>query len=680
LNIPFTRQDDIIEDYHGTKVADPYRWLENPSSEETLTWVEAQNILTSDYIQAIQVRKQIKERLTALWDFPRYSVPVRKGDRYFFSKNSGLQNQSVLYKQQTLQSDPSIVIDPNTLSEDGTIALTNQVISKNGQLLAYGVSSSGSDWQEIKIRQIDSGIDYSEIIHWCKFSSIAWREDHQGFYYNRLPEPGTVPAEDENNFSQVYWHTLGTSQTEDQLIYERPEAKELSFSPYITYDGAYLFLHVWHGTDPKNRLYYREANSSGPFIHLLDEEDASYNLIGNSGPIFYIETDLNAPRKRVIAIDSRHPERTNWKELLPEQDDVMHFIVLVNNQFVVTYMHDAHHQMKIYNLDGSFVKDIVLPTHGSIIGISGKPDHTEMFIDFTSFLYPPTIFRYDFTNDMLTLLHSAEIDFDAARYETKQVFYTSKDGTRVPMFLTHKKGMVLDGNNPTLLYGYGGFDVSLTPSFSIPILVWLEHGGVYAVANLRGGGEYGEEWHLAGTLEKKQNVFDDFIAAAEWLIANNYTSTSRLAIEGGSNGGLLVAACMLQRPDLFGVVLCHVPVIDMLRYHKFTVGRYWVSDYGNAETNIEHFKFLYAYSPLHNVKQGVTYPATLILAADTDDRVVPAHAKKFAATLQAANDGTSPTLLRIETKAGHGLGKPTMKVIDEHSDVLAFTFSRFEIS
>jgi len=573
-----------------------------------------------------------------------------------------------------------IVIDPNSLSEDGTVALTNQMISKNGQLLAYGVSSSGSDWQEIKIRQIDSGIDYPEVIRWCKFSSVAWRHDYQGFYYNRLPEPGTVPLEDENNFSQVYWHTLGTPQTEDQLIYERPEDKELSFSPFITYDGAYLLLHIWHGTDPKNRLYYREVKSSDSFIHLLDEADASYNLIGNSGPIFYIETDLDAPRKRVIAIDIRHPERARWKELIPEQDDVIHFIILANNQFVVTYMHDAHHQMKIYNLDGSFVKEIVLPTHGSIIGISGKPDQTEMFIGFTSFLFPPTIFRYDFSSDKLTLLHSAEIDFDETQYETKQVFYTSKDGTRIPMFLTYKKELMLDGNNPTLLYGYGGFNISLSPSFSIPTLVWLEHGGVYAVANLRGGGEYGEEWHQAGTLEKKQNVFDDFITAAEWLIDNKYTNTSRLAIKGESNGGLLVAACMLQRPDLFSAVLCHVPVIDMLRYHKFTVGRYWVSDYGNAETNAEHLKFLYAYSPLHNVKNGVPYPATLILAADTDDRVVPAHAKKFAAMLQVAKDVNNPILLRIETKAGHGLGKPTMKVIEEHSDMLAFLFSRIEIS
>jgi prolyl oligopeptidase len=677
LNMPFTRRDDIIDDYHGTKVADPYRWLENPSSEDTLVWVEAQNALMSHYIAAIPARNKIQARMAALWDYPKYSVLRKRGSRYFFSNNTGLQNQSVLYMQQTLQSEAVVVIDPNTFSEDGTIALTNQAFSKDGKLMAYGISSGGSDWQEIKIRQVDSGIDFPEVIRWCKFSSIAWRHDNQGFYYNRLPEPGTVPEEDQSNFSQVYWHTLDTPQSADRLMYERLEAKELSFSPFITNDGVYLLLDVWHGTEPKNRLYYREVLSDGPFIRLLDEADARYNLIGNSGSIFYILTNLDAPRNRIIAIDIEHPDQSNWKELIPQQDDVMDFVIMVNNQFVVTYMHDAYHLMKIYNLDGSFVRDIVLPTLGSIVEISGKPEHTEMFINFTSFLYPPTIFRYDFPSNSLTLLHGAEIDFDASNYETKQVFYTSKDGTRVPMFLTHKIGLTLDGNNPTLLYGYGGFDISLTPSFTIPTLVWLEHGGIYAVANLRGGGEYGEEWHRAGTLENKQNVFDDFIAAAEWLIANKYTNTSRLAIQGGSNGGLLVAACMLQRPELFGAVLCHVPVIDMLRYHKFTVGRYWVSDYGNAETDPEHFKFLYAYSPLHNVKEGIDYPATFILAADTDDRVVPAHAKKFAAALQAANDGNTPILLRIEMKAGHGLGKPTAKLIEERSDVLAFLFERF---
>jgi prolyl oligopeptidase len=677
MNNLFARRDDVMEDYHGTMVADPYRWLENPTSAGTLNWVEAQNAATAQYISAIPARKKIQERMTVLWDYPKYSAPVKKADRYFFSKNTGMQNQSVLYMQHTLQGEAVVVIDPNTFSEDGTVALTNQAFSKDGKLLAYGTSSGGSDWQEIKIRQVDNDTDYPEVIRWCKFSSIAWRHDNQGFFYNRLPEPGTVPEEDQSNYSRVYWHTLDTPQSGDQLIYERPEAKELSFSPIITDDGSYLVLHVWHGTDPKNRLYYRNVGSDGPFVRLLDEADAAYNLIGNNGSIFYIQTNQDAPRSRLIAIDLEQPERANWQELIPQQDDVMAFVIMVNNQFVVTYMHDAHHEMKIYTLDGSFVRDITLPTLGSIVEISGKPQHTEMFISFTSFLYPPTVFRYDFLSSTLSLLYGVSIDFDAASYETTQVFYTSRDGTRVPMFLTHKKGLKLDGTNPVLLYGYGGFDVSLTPSFTVPTLVWLENGGVYAVANLRGGGEYGEEWHRAGTLENKQNVFDDFIAAAEWLIANKYASASRLAIQGASNGGLLVAACMLQRPDLFGAVICQVPVIDMLRYHKFTVGRYWISDYGNAETNPDHFKFLYAYSPLHNVKAGVVYPATLILAADTDDRVVPAHAKKFAATLQAANGGNNPILLRIEMKAGHGLGKPTAKVIEERSDILVFLFDRF---
>jgi prolyl oligopeptidase len=671
---PVARRDDIVENYHGTPVADPYRWLEDASSPETLAWVEAENAVTEEFLSSIPQREQLRQRLTQLWNYPKYSVPIKRGEHYFFTYNSGLQNQAVLYGQESLQSEPRQILDPNTFSEDGTAALTNSAFSKDGSLLTYGISYHGSDWQELHVRRVNDLADYSEVIRWCKFSSIAWKHDNSGFYYNRLPEPGTVPEEDQSNYSRVYWHAINTPQEQDILVYERPDFKELSFSPSITYDGTYLLLDVWHGTDPKNRLYYRPVESDGPFIRLLDEADATYHFIGNDGPIFYIRTNLNAPRYRIIAIDIAHPERENWRELIPEQQDTMAFVRLVNSQFVVTYLHDAHHETKIYNLDGSYVRDIPLPALGSIVGISGKPDQTEMFLDFTSYLYPPTIYRYDFTNNTLSLLHGAKLDFDTDAYETRQVFYTSKDGTRIPMFLTHKKGLELNGNNPTLLYSYGGFDVSLTPSFLASTLVWLEHGGIYAVANLRGGGEYGEEWHQAGVLDRKQNVFDDFIAAAEWLIANKYTNTSRLAIQGGSNGGLLVAACMVQRPDLYGAILCHVPVIDMLRYHKFSVGRYWVSDYGNAEANPEHFRFLYAYSPLHNVKEGVSYPPTLILAADTDDRVVPAHAKKFAATLQAANGGENPILLRIETKAGHGMGKPTTKLIEERADVLAFLF------
>ncbi len=677
---PLAHRDDTVDNYHGTQVADPYRWLEDPAAPDTLAWVEAQNAITEDYLAKIPACATLRNRMTALWNYPKYSVPSREGKYYFYSKNDGLQNQSVLYRQENLLGPSSLVIDPNTLSQDGTTALVTQSYSKDGELLVYGLSVHGSDLQELHIRQVESGVEYAEVIQWGRFPSVAWKRDKSGFFYNRLPEPGSVPPEDQSNYSQVYWHALDTPQSEDRLVYERPDFKELSFSPFMSDDDEYLMLRVWHGTDPKNRFYYRKVESDGPFMRLLDDADASYDFIGNDGPIFYFQTTLDAPLKRIIAIDSEHPQRENWREVVPQQDDAIEIALMVNHRFVILYLHDAHHEIKIYSIDGRYERDIPLPAPGSVEQISGKSDQTELFFSFTSFLYPSTIYRYDFTDGALTLYHAPELDFDAGGYETTQVFYHSKDGTRIPMFLTHKKGLKLDGSNPTLLYGYGGFDISLTPTFSVPALVWLEHGGVYAVANLRGGGEYGEAWHLAGTLERKQNVFDDFIAAAEWLIANKYTRSSRLAIQGGSNGGLLVAACMVQRPDLFGAVICQVPVIDMLRYHKFTVGRYWVSDYGNSEANQEHFEFMYTYSPLHNVKAGVAYPASLILAADTDDRVVPAHAKKFAATLQAAHAGDNPILLRIEMKAGHGFGKPTIKLIEERSDIWAFLFERFGMS
>jgi prolyl oligopeptidase len=676
---PVARRGDVVENYHGTLVADPYRWLEDATSPETLAWVEGQNAVTRQYIDSIPVRRQIQERLTALWNYAKYSVPYKEGEYYFYSKNDGLQNQFVLYRQQGLQGEPTMVIDPNTLSEDGTTSLTNEAPSKDGTLLAYGLSLHGSDWQEIHIREIASGFDYPDVIRWCRYSGIAWKPDNSGFYYNRLPEPGSVPEEDQSKFSKVYWHRLGTLQSEDVLVYERPDFKELSFEPFMTEDNAYLMLHVWNGTEPKNRIYYRPANSDGAFIRLLDEADARYNFLGNDGPVFYFQTTLDAPRERIIAIDSEHPQREHWREIVPQQEDAIEFAGMANHQFVVCYLHDAHHEIKLYDSDGRYLRDIELPGIGSIAGFWSKSSQPEFFLSFSSFLYAPAIFRYDFNDGTLTKIYGAELDFDTSAYETRQVFYRSKDGTRIPMFLTHKKGLQLEGNNPTLLYGYGGFGVSLTPGFLVSTLVWLEHGGVFAVANLRGGGEYGEEWHQAGTLERKQNVFDDFIAAAEWLIGNHYTRTARLAIRGGSNGGLLVAACMTQRPDLFGAVVCQVPVIDMLRYHKFSVGRYWVSDYGNAEDNPDHFHFMYAYSPLHNVREGAVYPATFILAADTDDRVVPAHAKKFAAALQAANGGDNPILLYIETKAGHGVGKPTSKLIEEQSDVLAFLFQTLQM-
>lgn len=675
LSYPPTKTVDVVDDYHGFKVQDPYRWLEDFESDEVKRWVDEQNRLTFDFIRSTPFYDKIKNRLTELMNYPRYSVPVKAGERYFFFKNDGLQNQSVLFMREGLKGKDILVIDPNKFSEDGTVALMNLSYSKDGRFLAYGVSTSGSDWQEIRIRDVLTGKDYDEVLKWCKFSSIAWLPDNSGFYYNRFPEPGTVPKGEENNYNKVYFHRLGTPQSEDRLVYERPDAKELNFYPQITEDGKYLILTVTHGTSPKNRIYYRKLNSNDDFIRLLDEADASYDFIGNKGDVFYFVTDLNAPRYRIIAIDVNKPERKNWIEVIPEKKSVISNARIINDHFVVVYTEDVKHKIEIYTLDGKFVKEIKLPTAGTVSGLSGKQKDTEMFFGFTSFLFPLNVYRYDFKTEKLELFFESKLkNFNAGDYVVKQVFYESKDGVKVPMYVVHKKDLKLDGNNPALLYGYGGFNISIMPSFSAIRLLWLEIGGIYAVANLRGGSEYGEEWHQAGMLDKKQNVFNDFIAAGEWLIKNGYTNSKKLVINGRSNGGLLVAACMVQRPDLFGAVVCEVPVIDMLRYHKFTVGRYWVPEYGNAEANPEHFKFLYAYSPLHNVKKGVVYPPTIITTADHDDRVVPLHAYKFTATLQSANAGDTPILLRVETKAGHGAGKPTSKIIEEQADIYAFIF------
>ncbi|HLG93265.1 MAG TPA: prolyl oligopeptidase family serine peptidase, partial [candidate division Zixibacteria bacterium] len=507
----------VVDDYHGTKVADPYRWLENPDSPETMEWVEAENKLTADFVN-IPAREKIKTRITKLLDYPKYSLPYKKGDRYFFSKNEGLQNQSVLYMQKSLNGEATVVIDPNKLSDDGTVALASKFHTKDGTLLAYGLSERGSDQQLIKIRDLETGRDFDETLKWCKFTTVAWKPDKSGFYYDRFPEPGTVPKEDESNYNRVYWHKLGTPQSEDALIYERPESKELGFNPIITDDGKYFLLSVWHSTDVKNRIYYRELAEGRPFIKLLDQADAMYAPIHNVGTLFYFHTDLNAPRGRIIAIDLKNPTPENWKEILPQQKDVIASVSAINGQFVVEFRQDAHNRLKIFKLDGSFVKEIELPTIGSLAGISGRPEDTEMFFNFTSFLYPPTAFRYDFKRGELSVFRKPEVDFDPTAFETKQVFYQSKDGTKVPMFITHKKGLKLDGTNPALLYGYGGFNNSVTPTFSVSRVIWMEAGGVYAVANLRGGDEYGEDWHQAGMLEKKQNVFNDFIVAGEWLI------------------------------------------------------------------------------------------------------------------------------------------------------------------
>ncbi|MEQ8192273.1 MAG: prolyl oligopeptidase family serine peptidase, partial [Candidatus Eremiobacterota bacterium] len=530
---PSARMDDITDDYYGTKVSDPYRWLEDPDSKETMSWVEEENKLTSEYLNNDSEREEIKKRLTELLNYPKYSTPRKEGNRYFFYKNDGLQNQYILYMQKSLDSEPVAVLNPNEFSTDGTVSINRVSYSNDGTLIAYGISTSGSDWQEIKIRNTDTGKDCEEIIKWSRNGGVAWKHDDSGFYYNRYPEPGTVTKEDETKYNRVYWHRLATPQSEDKLIYERPDSKEMGFYPFITDDGEYLILIVSSGTSTKNRVYYRRTDSDGDFIRLLDEDDASYDFIDNNGSKFYFRTDLDAPKSKIIAIDLDKPDRNNWHIVVPEQSDVMSSVIAVNNQFVIEYMHDVCSLLSIYDMSGKFIRKITLPAPGSVGAIYGEMKDKEMFFSFTSFLYPAHIYRYDFTEEKLNLFRSSEIKFDSSPYETKQVFYKSKDGTSVPLFITCKKGLVYDGNNPVILYGYGGFYASMTPYFSTNLLLWLEHGGVYALANIRGGGEYGEEWHKAGMLQNKQNVFDDFIAAGEYLIEHKYTSHKKLAIQGG---------------------------------------------------------------------------------------------------------------------------------------------------
>ncbi|MGJ3250591.1 MAG: prolyl oligopeptidase family serine peptidase [Elainellaceae cyanobacterium] len=681
LAYPESPKVDQIDDYHGIKVADPYRWLENPDSEQSRAWIEAQNRLTFGYLNDIEERQSIKERLTRLWNYEKFRTPIKKADRYFYFKNDGLQNQDVLYTLTDLDAEPTVLIDPNTFSDDGTVALSGVAISENAKLVAYGMSTSGSDWQEWNVRNVETGEDLDDHIQWVKFSGASWTHDHQGFFYSRYDEPNdATKLEDVNYYQKLYYHRLGTSQSDDVLIYHRPDQKEWGFGGSVTDDGRYLIISVWKGTDPKNLVFYQDLTQpDAEVVELINTFEAEYNFIDNDGTTFWFQTDLHAPRGRAIAIDITNPAPEHWHEIIPESDDTLQGISLLNHQFVAAYLKDAYSTVKIFNLDGSGVRDIDLPGIGSVGGFRGQRDDTETFYAFTGFTTPPTIYRYDLVTGESTLFRQPTVDFNPDDYETRQVFYTSQDGTQVPMFITHKTGLELDGNNPTLLYGYGGFGVSLTPSFSISNLVWMELGGVYAVPNLRGGGEYGEDWHQAGTKSNKQNVFNDFIAAAEWLIEHRYTSSSKLAISGGSNGGLLVGACMTQRPDLFAAVLPAVGVMDMLRFHKFTIGWAWTSDYGSPD-DPDEFKALYAYSPLHNLRPGTAYPATLLTTADHDDRVVPAHSFKFAAALQDAHAGDAPVLIRIETKAGHGAGKPTTKIIEEIADKFGFLVSVLDMA
>ena len=673
FNYPAPPTSDQTDDYHGTRVADPYRRLEDPDSAPTRAWIEAENILTFAYLEQIPAREKIRARLKELLNYERFSVPEKKGARYFYSRNSGLQNQSVLYWLPALDAEPRVLLDPNALSADGTVSVSATALSDDGALLAYSLSSSGSDWQEWHVREVETGNDLPDRVRWSKFSGASFSKDGRGFFYSRFDEPKAQSMlRDANYYQKLCYHRRGTPQSEDTLVYHRDDQKEWGFSGSVTDDGGYLIIHISEGTDPKNRVYYKSLTEPGSaVVALLDEKDAVYHFIDNDGPVFWLVTTLNAPLGRVIAIDTRKPEREHWKTIVGESGETLLGASVLDNKFVASYLKDAHSEVRLFGMDGSYLRTLETPGLGTMAGFGGKRADKETFYSYTSYSTPATIYRYDLESGQSTVFRRPAVKFTPDDYETKQVFYASKDGTRIPMFITARKGVKLDGNNPTLLYGYGGFDISLTPAFSVGNLVWMEMGGIYVQANLRGGGEYGEAWHLAGTRLQKQNVFDDFLAAAEWLIANHYTQPGKLAISGRSNGGLLVGACMTQRPELFGAALPGVGVLDMLRFHKFTIGWAWTSDYGSSDDAGE-FEAIYKYSPLHNLKPGTQYPATLIVTADHDDRVVPAHSFKFAAALQAAQAGDAPVLIRIETKAGHGAGKPVSKAIEEITDEWSF--------
>ena len=670
---PDARKSDQIDDYHGTKVADPYRWLEDPDSPESRAWIEAENKITFDFLGKIPQRDVIKKRITELWDYEKFGVPFKQRERYFISRNSGLQNQSVLYVASNLKEKPRELLDPNTLAKDGTIALGGLAISDDAKLMAYGLAASGSDWQTWKVREVDTGKDRGDELKWVKFSSASWTKDGSGFFYSRYDQPEERSQLRSQVYNQkLFFHKVGTPQSGDTLTYERPDQKEWLFSGDVSDDGHYLIITVSKGTDPHNRIFYKDlAAPDASVTELLPNGDAAWHFIDNEGPVFFFLTDLQASLGRIVAIDTSKPLPATPREIVPQSADKLESVTLVGDRFVANYLHDAHSLVKLFNVDGRADGEIALPGLGSADGFSGKRHDRETFYSFTSYTRPTTIFRYDFDKGVSEALYKPQLKFNPDEYTTEQVFYHSADGTRVPMFISSKKGMQRNGQNATYLYGYGGFDISLTPSFNPALLDWMEMGGIYAVANLRGGGEYGEKWHEAGEKQVKQNVFDDFVAAAEYLIAQKYTSRPKLSIGGGSNGGLLVGACMTQRPDLYGATLPSVGVMDMLRFQKFTIGWAWASDYGSSDEP-QDFPFIYAYSPLHHIQAGCCYPPTLITTADHDDRVVPAHSFKFAATLQAAQGCDKPVLIRIETKAGHGAGKPTTKIIDEIGDRWAF--------
>lgn len=678
IQYPLSKQVNQVDDYHGEIIADPYRWLEDVDSDETQAWVQEQNRLTISYLEKIPGRAGIKQRLTELMNYPRAAAPFKIAGRYFQLRNTGLQNQDVLYVLDSLDGKRQVLLDPNLLTEDSSVALVNWKVSPDGQLLAYATSSSGSDWQTWRIRDINTGRDMIDILEWCKFSNATWLPDSSGFFYTRYDPQ--IPGEEFIEVTQnqkLFLHKIGEPQSVDHLVYSRPDQPQWGFDTQISDDDKYLLLTIWQGTETRNWFFYVDLFLMDGFIELIHELEASYQFLGNDGPLFYFRTDYQAPLGKVIVIDINHPQKSNWSTIIPEAENMLESVYLIKDELIAIYLQNAHHKILLYEISGNIFGEIPLPSLGSLVVnvhedyINGKREDDELFFLFHSFVYPPSIFRYDLKTEKTECLESPIVDFPFEDYTTEQVFASSKDGTKIPMFMVHRKDISKNQNTRTLLYGYGGFNISLTPSFMINRLVWLEQGSIFAMANLRGGGEYGEDWHQAGSLHQKQNTFDDMIACADYLISTGYTSSAYLAIEGRSNGGLLVGACMTQRPDLFGAALPAVGVMDMLRFHKFTIGWAWVSDYGSPE-DPDQFPILRSYSPLHNIHAGINYPATLITTADHDDRVVPGHSFKFCATLQSAQAGSAPILIRIQSKAGHGFGKPLAALLDEQGDILAF--------
>jgi prolyl oligopeptidase len=676
---PDAPKGNQVDDYHGTKIADPYRWLENSDSPETVGWIKKENAISLPYLEKLPSRPDFQERITKLLKFERYSSPYWEGGRYIYEKNDGLQNQDVIYTVKELTDAPQVVLDPNKLATDGTISVSVTALSSDGRFFAYGLESSGSDWNEIHVRDLQTDQDLPDLVRWVKFSGISWTKDNRGFFYTRYPAPTSASGQklDSLRDPKIYYHQLGDSQDKDRLIYGRPDHPEWLLHASTSKNGRYLIITASENTVPKNAVYVvnlvdpSHPQLDSPLRPVFAQLDAQYEAFSVVGDRLFLRTDRNAARYKVIAVDLSHLDQPVANDVIAESKDLLEQAEVVGGKLVLSYLVDAKNQLRIASLDGKPEAEVPLPTLGSIAALSGDQDRTELFYSFDSFVFPATIYRYDVSTGKNEVFRKPSVPISSDDYETEQIFYHSKDGTRVPMFIVHRKGIKLDGANPGLLTGYGGFNISIKPTFSYSYFTWVEKGGVFAEPTLRGGGEYGQDWHQAGTKERKQNVFDDFIAAAETLIAEKYTSSKHLGILGGSNGGLLIGACLTQRPDLFGATVPAVGVLDMLRYQDFTIGSAWISDYGSSD-NPEDFKYLIKYSPLHNIHSGTCYPPTLITTADHDDRVVPGHSFKFAATLQAAQSCDNPILIRVDTKAGHGGGKPIAKIIEERADQLAF--------